>query len=101
MRRIFYAQKGKTMATINQWLRNEYKFCAMNGVPLKTTVRGSLEYDTESMTFTVEQAVLNDDGNPMIIDFSGAFGGESSPELITEKLTRPIIALPHEFKAHK
>ncbi|MEV7645845.1 MULTISPECIES: hypothetical protein [Actinomycetes] len=86
------------MATIDQYYRAEYKFCAMNGAPLNITRRGSLDYDLESMTFTVEQFVQNEDGNFLLFDFAGAFTNEPNSEPLTEKVTRPIIALPHEIK---
>lgn len=86
------------MATIEQFYRAEYKFCALNGAPLNLCRRGSLDYDLNSMTFTVEQFVTNEDGNFLVFDFAGTFGGEPEPEVLTEKITRPIIALPHEIR---
>lgn len=86
------------MATIDLFHMAEYKFCALNGAPLHLCRQGSLSYDLKSMTFTVEQFVTNEDGNFLVFDFAGKFGGKSEPEVLTEKITRPIIALPHELK---
>lgn len=87
------------MATMDQIYRAEYKFCAMNGAPLNLCRRGSLLYDLKTMTFAVEQFVPNEAGEFLVSRFAEIFSGGRYPaEPITETVTRPIIALPHEIK---
>lgn len=90
------------MASIDRYYQAEYKFCAMNGAPLNRCIRGSLTYDLKTMTFTVEELATNEDGLFMTDNFAHIVSnGKYPPEPITETITRPIIALPHEIRDMK
>lgn len=80
------------MATLDREAnqRMGYKVACMNGIDPDDTLQDGFIIDWGTRTITAEQIYRDYNGKPV---------KQSSDELFTVTIERPIIALPHELKA--